>query len=293
MAAGVEARGDLRGARPRPARRRAARGARVRVGLGQRLALRGRRAAERVGSAAPSRRVATGGARSAGRRAAAGRGERDAEVGGGELDGAFEQVGAGRAAGRARRRAPTARAACRARRARARARSAPGRGPSREPRVASARATPARVRPAASASRRYAPGKRYAAPCSRSVLTSSPIVWRCTPSAAGEPELAAEVDQHLVAPRRHALEELVERLRRVELVEPHPRLQREHERERVRRHRRAGRAYPDGTARCERTCPPRWAPPPGRTPPLASSSSRSSTASRSRSACSSSTSVRA
>ena len=52
---------------------------------------------------------------------------------------------------------------------------------------------------------------------------------------AGEPELAPEVDQHLVAPRRHALEELVDRLRRVELVEPHPRLQGEHELERVAR----------------------------------------------------------
>ena len=53
--------------------------------------------------------------------------------------------------------------------------------------TASVRARPARERPAASASRRYAPGKRYDVPCSRRVLTSSPIVWRCTPSAPESP----------------------------------------------------------------------------------------------------------
>ena len=49
----------------------------------------------------------------------------------------------------------------------------------------------------------------------------------------GEPEFPPEVDQHLVAPRRHALEELVERLAGLELIEPHARLQREHEQESI------------------------------------------------------------
>ncbi len=99
--------------------------------------------------------------------------------------------------------------------------------------VASARATPARVE---------ARRERLAQVRAREAVRRALLAQRLHELAdrlplhalgPGEPELAPEVDQHLVAPRGHALEELVERLRRVELVEPHPRLQREHELERV------------------------------------------------------------
>jgi hypothetical protein len=45
---------------------------------------------------------------------------------------------------------------------------------------------------------------------------------------AGQLELPPEVDQHLVAPRRHALEQLVQRLVVAQLVEPHPSLHGQH-----------------------------------------------------------------
>ena len=66
---------------------------------------------------------------------------------------------------------------------------------------------------------------------------------------ARQSELAAEVDQHLVAPRRRALKEVVERLVVVELVRAHTGLDGEHEPQRG-----AGvdRAVGDGTARLAR-----------------------------------------
>ena len=153
VAAGVEARGDLgrarraelgvedrqprarRGPRRRAARRRRERAAEA---VGQRAGGVEQRVLEpraRLGRRAPARPRPRRGTGASG----------DAEVGRGQLDRALEQSGAGgqpRELAAARRRA---RAGCRARPARARARSGPARGRSRA--AASARATPARVRP--------------------------------------------------------------------------------------------------------------------------------------------------
>ena len=272
VAAGVEARGDLGRARRAElgVEQREALG--VGVGLGQRLARRPRPGAARGVRPALSRRCRRGGLD--------GR-ERDAEVGRGQLDRAVEQAVAGAQAGElaaARRRA-----------------GARVERDAREHVLGQARRRGRADGVARDARARQARGQRLAQVRAREAVGRALLAQRLGELAdrlalhalgAGEPELAAEVDQHLVATRRHALEELVERLGRVELVEPHARLQRQHEFQRIPGidgpiarilddGRASGRVRPGGHRHRGGHL---------RSP---SSSSRSSTTSRSRSACSS------
>ena len=109
-------------------------------------------------------------------------------------------------------------------------------------------------------------------------MTSSPIVWRCTPSAPESPNSRPRSISTWLRRDDTPWKSSSSVSARVELVEPHPRLQGEHELERVARvdgpigrRARSGLAGDGVVARVdrERTRPPRWAPPPGRTPPLA------------------------